>query len=80
MSLPLDVATYARMYLKQYPHNPDILWLYSQSQVTNGERRDAIDTLIKLKNLTPYNQEIADLIQKLVTEEELAGNFGHTNS
>ncbi len=80
MDLPLDVTSYARSYLKQYPHNPDILWLYSQSQITNGERRDAIDTLIKLKNLTPYNQEIADLIQKLVTEEELAGNFGHANN
>ena len=76
MGLPDDVTTYARAYLKQYPHNPEILWLYSQSQISHGERREAVETLIKLKNLTPYNQEIADLIQKLMTEEELAGNFG----
>ena len=76
MGLVDDVTTYARAYLKQYPHNPEILWLYSQSQIAHGERREAVDTLIKLKNLTPYNQEIADLIQKLMTEEELAGNFG----
>ena len=71
-----DALEYARSYLKQYPHNPEILWLYSQSQIAHGDRREAVETLIKLKNLTPYNQEIADLIQKLVTEEELAGNFG----
>lgn len=70
-----DVLEYARAYLKQYPHNPEILWLYSQAQIANNLRKDAVETLIKLKNLTPYNQEIADLIQKLVTEEELAGNF-----
>ncbi len=70
-----DAIEYARSYLKQYPHNPEILWLYSQAQISTWMRRDAVETLIKLKNLTPYNQEIADLIQKLVTEEELAGNF-----
>jgi tetratricopeptide (TPR) repeat protein len=75
MHLSGDVMTYARAYLKQYPHNPEILWLYSESQIAHGERREAVETLIKLKNLTPYNQEIADLIQKLMTEEELAGNF-----
>jgi cytochrome c-type biogenesis protein CcmH/NrfG len=76
MTLPDDVLMYAKSYLKQYPKNPEILWLYSQAQITKGERKDAVETLIKLKNLTPYNQEIVDLIGKLVTEEELAGNFG----
>ena len=71
-----DTYEYARNYIRQYPKNPEILWLYSQSQITRGNRRDAIETLIKLKNLTPYNQEIIDLIQKLVVEEEMAGNFG----
>ncbi len=76
MSLPDDVVLYARSYLKQYPHNPEILWIYAQWLISLGQRKEAVETLIKLKNLTPYNQEIADLIQKLVTEEELAGNFG----
>ncbi len=71
-----EVYEYSRNYIRQYPKNPEILWLYSQSQITRGNRRDAIETLIKLKNLTPYNQEIIDLIQKLVVEEEMAGNFG----
>lgn len=74
-----ETYEYARFYIKQYPKNPEILWLLSQSQVTLGKRKDAIETLIKLKNLTPYNQEIVDLIGKLVTEEEMAGNFGETN-
>jgi Tfp pilus assembly protein PilF len=73
---PEDTYTYAKAYLKQYPKNPEILWLYSQAQIAQGERKWAVETLIKLKNLTPYNQEIVDLIGKLVTEEELAGNFG----
>ncbi len=72
-----ELYGYARTYIKQFPKNPEILWLYSQTQITLGKRREAIETLIKLKNLTPYNQEIIDLIQKLVTEEELAGNFGN---
>ena len=76
MSLSEDIILYARSYLKQYPHNPEILWIYTQWLISLWHRREAVETLIKLKNLTPYNQEIADLIQKLVTEEELAGNFG----
>lgn len=70
-----DISLYAKSYLKQYPKNPEILWLYSQSQISKADRKWAIETLIKLKNLTPYNQEIVDLISKLVTEDELAGNF-----
>ena len=76
LSLPEEVYEYGRSYLKQYPRNPEILWLYAQSLISRWERKEAIETLIKLKNLTPYNQEIVDLIGKLVTEEELAGNFG----
>ena len=30
MSLSEDVVLYARSYLKQYPHNPEILWIYVQ--------------------------------------------------
>lgn len=71
-----DTYEYARIYTKQYPKNPEILWLLSQSQIATDRRKDAIETLIKLKNLTPYSQEIVDLIGKLVTEEEMAGNFG----
>ena len=40
---------------------------------------NTVECLIKLKNLTPYSQEIVDLIGKLVTEEEMAGNFGGEN-
>jgi cytochrome c-type biogenesis protein CcmH/NrfG len=75
MALHTDVVLYARVYLKKFPHNPEILWLYSDALIHQNERKEAIEVLIKLKNLTPYNQEIADLIQKLVTEEELAGHF-----
>ena len=75
LSLPEETYEYSKSYIRQYPKNPEILWLFAQSQIALEKRREAIETLIKLKNLTPYNQEILDLIQKLVTEEELAGNF-----
>ena len=70
-----EVYEYARNYNNLYPKNPEILWLLSQSFIARGSRREAIEILIKLKNLTPYNQEIVDLIAKLVVEEEMAGNF-----
>lgn len=75
LSLPEETYEYTKYYIRQYPKNPEILWLFAQSQIALERRKEAIETLIKLKNLTPYNQEILDLIQKLVTEEELAGNF-----
>lgn len=77
LSLPEETYNYSRSYIKKYPKNPEILWLFAQSQIALWNRKEAIETLIKLKNLTPYNGEILDLIQKLITEEELAGNFGN---
>jgi Tfp pilus assembly protein PilF len=68
---------YAKRYQKKYPNNPDILGLLAQAEIELWYRQDAIQTLIKLKNLTPYNHEITQMIAKLVTEEELANNFGN---
>lgn len=71
-----DVYQYSRQYLKQWPTNKEILTLLSESEIALGKRKDAIATLIKLKNLSPYNAfEIAQMIEKLSAEEELAGNF-----
>lgn len=81
MSLPNDVHTYAKLYLKQWPNNKDILFLYSEAQISLGMRKEAIATLIKLKNLSPYNaHEISDMINKLLTEEEMAENFWETRA
>lgn len=66
---------YATQYVRQHPRNIDILWIRSQVAIELGHRREAIDDLIRLKHLSPYNTEIGDLIQKLVTEEEMAKNF-----
>lgn len=68
--------TLAKQYLKQWPNNPEILALMAQSEIALNLRQDAIKTLVKLKNLTPYNGEIMETIQKLMMEEEMAGNFG----
>jgi tetratricopeptide (TPR) repeat protein len=76
--LRLDEEKYdlAKRYLRQWPNNPEILLLLGQSEIALVKRRDAIETLKRLKNLTPYNSEITEMIAKLVMEEELAGNFG----
>jgi len=71
-----ELYAYAKKYQKNWPNNPDILSLLAQAEIALGERQAAIQTLIKLKNLTPYNSEIQDMIAKLTMEEELAGNFG----
>ena len=53
-----------------------MLRLLSEAELATGRRKDAIQTLIKLKNLSPYSaHEIAETIQKLVAEEEMAKNF-----
>ena len=70
-----ELYAYARRYQKNWPNNPEILSLLAESEIALGERQNAIQTLIKLKNLTPYNHEIMDMISKLTMEEELAGNF-----
>lgn len=64
-----------KKYLKSWPNNPEILSLMSEAEIELDKRKDAIETLKRLKNLTPYNSEIAATLQKLMMEEELAGNF-----
>lgn len=71
-----EALEYARNYLKQYPKNPDILWIKAQCLIALGERKEAIEDLLKLKHMSPYNAELAELIQKLMMEEEMAVNFG----
>ena len=54
----------------------DMLALLSESQIVLGKRKEAIETLTKLKNLSPYDApEIGQYIEKLRAEEEMAKNF-----
>ncbi|MBC7498726.1 hypothetical protein H7170_03730 [Candidatus Gracilibacteria bacterium] len=66
---------YAKQYVLQWPKNPEIIALLATTQARLGLRRDAIETYKTLKNLTPYSSEITEILQKLLLEEELAGNF-----
>ena len=53
-----------------------MLALLSESQIVLGKRKEAIETLTKLKNLSPYDApEIGQYIEKLRAEEEMAKNF-----
>ncbi len=66
---------YAKQYFLQWPKNPDIIAILANTQVILGLRKDAIETYKHLKNLTPYSEELSEIIQKLLIEEELASNF-----
>lgn len=71
-----DVYQYSRLYLKNWPKDKDMLSLLSESQILLGKRKEAIETLIKLKNLSPYDAaEIQEYIDKLVMEEERSKHF-----
>ncbi len=71
-----DVYQYSRQYLKNWPMDKDMLSLLSESQIILGKRKEAIETLVKLKNLSPYDAaEIQQYIDKLITEEEMSKNF-----
>lgn len=70
-----DVYQYARRYLKNWPMDKDMISLLSEAQIMLGKRKEAIESLIKLKNLSPYEaNEIQQYIDKLVTEEEILKN------
>lgn len=71
-----DVYKYSREYLRQWPNNREILGLLSEAEIALGKRKEAIITLTKLKNFSPYDaHDIEMLIEKLLTEEELSDNF-----
>lgn len=71
-----DVYQYARAYLKEWPNDKDMLASLSEAQIRLGKRKEAIETLIKYKNLSPYEaQEIQAYIDQLIIEEEHSKNF-----
>ncbi|MBS9784084.1 tetratricopeptide repeat protein [Candidatus Gracilibacteria bacterium] len=76
-----NLYRFTRLYLKQWPKNKEILDLEAKAQIHLGKRKDAIETLIKLKTLSPYNtNEIQEMIEKLVAEEEMNQHFNAENS
>ena len=68
-------AQYAKMFLKTYPRNADMLTVLAVSQIELGEKSDALETLEKLKNLDPYNPRVREMKDKLELELELARTF-----
>jgi predicted Zn-dependent protease len=70
-----NTLLYAKQYVLQWPKNPEIISLLANVQVELWLRKDAIVTYKTLKNLTPYSNEITEILQKLLLEEELSSNF-----
>ncbi len=69
------VVLYAKMFLKSYPRNADILTVLAVSQIELALKPEALETLEKLKNLDPYNPRVREMKDKLELELELAKTF-----
>lgn len=70
-----DSKQYAKMFLKRYPRNYDMLHLLAVSLMKLEERDEALETLRKIKTLDPYNSKIQDMIDKVTLEIEMQKNF-----
>lgn len=70
----------AKEYLRNHPRNVEMLNLLAFSQANLGERREALETLDKLRVIDPYNAKIREFAEKLALELELEGNFGNNES
>jgi len=66
---------YAKMFLKKYPRNYDMLHLLAVSLMHLEEREEALDILKKIKTIDPYNSKIQDMIDKVNLEIEMQKNF-----
>lgn len=67
----------AKEYLRNHPRNVEMLNLLAFSQANLGERREALETLDKLRVIDPYNAKIREFAEKIALELELEGNFGN---
>ncbi|MDD2565375.1 MAG: hypothetical protein PHZ26_00535 [Candidatus Gracilibacteria bacterium] len=73
-----DSKAYSKIFLKKSPRNVDILYLQSLNLINLEERKDALETLLKVKQLEPYNIKVNELIEKLKLEIELEKNFNNS--
>lgn len=70
----------AKEYLRKHPRNVEMLNLLASSQANLGERKEALETLEKLRVIDPYNARIREFAEKIALELELEGNFGNKNA
>lgn len=73
-----DSKTYSKIFLKKSPRNIDILYLQSLNLINLEERKEALETLLKVKQLEPYNVKVNELVEKLKLEIELEKNFNNS--
>lgn len=70
----------AKEYLKRHPRNIEMLNLLASSQANLGERKEALETLEKLRVIDPYNSKIREFAEKISLELELEDNFGKSSA
>ncbi|EKE29196.1 MAG: hypothetical protein ACD_2C00209G0010 [uncultured bacterium (gcode 4)] len=70
-----DSRHFSKLYLKKTPRSIDMLYLQALNLINLEERKDALETLLKIKQIEPYNVKVNELIEKLKLEIELENNF-----
>ena len=66
---------HARAFLRKYPLNAEMLYLLAVNYINVERRRDALETLEKLRSLDPYNTAILQFIEKTKIELEMEAHF-----
>jgi hypothetical protein len=57
-----------------------MLYLQSLNLINLEERKEALESLLKIKQLEPYNVKVNELVEKIKLELELENNFSNNNS
>ena len=52
-----------------------MLTVLSVSLIERGQKEDALESLVKLKNLDPYNPRVREMKEKIELEVELSKKF-----
>lgn len=60
-----EVLQYGKQYLRNHPYDPDTLWIVAQAEIALGDTDVALERLQKLRQLSPYNEDIFNMIQTL---------------
>lgn len=70
-----ESKNFSKMFLKKTPRNVDILYLQALNFINLKERYEALEMLLKIKEMDPYNIRVNELIDKVTLEIELEKNF-----
>lgn len=74
-----DSRLFTKIFLKKNPRNIDLLYLQALNLINLEERKEAIEMLLKVRQIEPYNVKVNELIDKVQLELELEKNFSNSH-